>query len=199
MKEMQTTSNEWFDVRQFVPDLRAVFEQKPNDPAKIIKVGVAVKEPGETTVLTPAGEDRSLFALFSGEEVWQWKTESLRLLFRGDKQPLDLGDHPAAYNDSFFLLDWHALEISEAFGDRRDVEMKEIYSTLRRRPDGKSLGFVHDYMWQAAALVLATRPLSQAEFEAIMARLERSCRTFAMGSTSKNYIATLKRTIGQQS
>ena len=47
--------------------------------------------------------------------------------------------------------------------------MEEIYSILRRRPDGKSLGFVHDCMWQAAALMLATRPLSQGEFEVIEA------------------------------
>ena len=75
--------------------------------------------------------------------------------------------------------------------------MKEIYSALRRRPDGGSLGFVHDYMWQAAALVLGTRPLSQAEFEAIMARLERSCRTFEQGPTSRNYVASLRMTLGQ--
>ena len=68
---------------------------------------------------------------------------------------------------------------------------------LRRRPDGRSMGFVHDYLWQAAALILGTRPLSQAEFEAIMARLERSCRTFEMGPGSRNYVATLKGTLGR--
>jgi hypothetical protein len=41
--------------------------------------------------------------------------------------------------------------------------------------------------------VLGTRPLSQAEFEAILSRLERSCRTFAQGPTSRNYIAALRR------
>ncbi len=69
--------------------------------------------------------------------------------------------------------------------------MKEVYSVLRRRPDGKSLGHLHDYMWQAAALLLASQPLSQAEFEAIMSRLERSCRTFRMGPTSTNYVHSL--------
>ena len=108
-----------------------------------------------------------------------------------------LGDHPEAYGECFILMDLHLLEISRFFGDRRDAEMREIYSALRRRPDGRSLGFVHDYMWQAAALVLGTRPLSQAEFEAIMARLERSCRTFEQGPTSKNYIAALKATLGR--
>jgi hypothetical protein len=121
----------------------------------------------------------------------------LRALFRGDKQPPVLGDYPEAYNECFLLLDLHVLEISKFFGDRRDAEMREIYSALRRRPDGRSLGFVRDYMWQAAALVLGTRPLSQAEFEAIMARLERSCRTFEQSPTSRNYITALKTTLGR--
>src|SRR5207245_8075590 len=67
-----------------------------------------------------------------------------------------LGDHPEAYGECFILMDLHLLEISRFFGDRRDAEMREIYSALRRRPDGRSLGFVHDYMWQEAALVLGT-------------------------------------------
>ena len=106
-------------------------------------------------------------------------------------------NYPEAYNDAFILLDLYALEISKCFGDRRDAELREIYSTLRRRPDGRSLGFVHDYMWQAAALILGTRPLSQAEFEAIMARLERACRTFEQGPTSRNHVAALRTTLGQ--
>jgi hypothetical protein len=72
--------------------------------------------------------------------------------------------------------------------------LKEVYNILRRRPDGKSLGFVHDYMWQAAALVLAIAPLSQAEYEAIAGRLERSCRTFEQGASSRNYIDCLAQT-----
>jgi len=52
-------------------------------------------------------------------------------------------------------------------------------------------------MWQAAAWILETRPLSQAEFEAIMGRLERSCRTFEIGPTSRNYAAMLHSTYGR--
>ena len=83
------------------------------------------------------------------------------------------------------------------FGDQRDAELRDIYSALRRRPDGHSLGFVHDYIWQAAALILGTRRLSQAEFEAIMARMERSCRTFEQGPTSRNLVAALRHTFGR--
>jgi hypothetical protein len=94
------------------------------------------------------------------------------------------------------LMDMQFLQLCEFIGDRRDAEMLEVFSALRRRPDGRSLGFVHDYMWQAAALMLGITPLSQAEFEAILSRLERSCRTFEMGPTSRNYSLTLRQTLG---
>lgn len=194
---MQKPTEHFFDLEDFVPGLRLQFEQRPLDPKKILMAAIPVKNPDEDRGLTPALKERRSISLTNGKEFWFWETESLRALFRGNRQPPVLGDYPEAYNDSFMLLDLHALEISKFFGDRRDAEMKEIYSVLRRRPDGRSLGFVHDYMWQAAALILGTRSLSQAEFEAILARLERSCRTFETNASSRNYITALRSTIGQ--
>lgn len=188
----------FFNLEDFVPSLRQEIERQPLDLKNIILAGVPVKNPEEHPTPVPAGIDRGALYLSDGKKVCHWETDSLRALFRGDRQPPVLGDYPEAYNDSFMLLDLHALEISKFFGDRRDEEMLGIYSALRRRPDGKSMGFIHDYMWQAAAIVLGTRPLSQAEFEAILARLERSCRTFAMGPTSRNYVSTLRTTFGQE-
>ena len=195
---MTTTSDRFFNLEDFVPSLRQAIERQPLDLEKIILAAVPVKDPAVHRTLVPAGMDRRALCLTTGKAICLWETDSLRALFRGDRKPPVLGDYPEAYNESFSLLDLHALEISKFFGDRRDEEMLEIYSALRRRPDGRSLGFVHDYMWQAAAIVLGTRPLSQAEFEAIMARLERSCRTFAMGPTSWNYVAALRTTLGQE-
>ncbi len=192
---MQKPVETFFNVEDFVPDLRQAFEDPPIDPRQLILAAVRVETPEDPQGVVLADIQRSLISLSDGKESWFWETASLRALFRGNKQPPVLGDYPVAYNDSFMLLDLHALEISKILGDRRDAEMKEIYSMLRRRPDGRSLGFVHDYMWQAAALVLGTRPLSQAEFEAILGRLERSCRTFELDPTSRNYIATLRRTL----
>lgn len=197
MNSMQRLPETFFNVGDFLPELRDIFSDPPLDPRKIILAAIPVKNPDEHAGLVPAGMDRSSVSLTSGKHFWFWEVDSLRALFRGDRQPPVLGDYPEAYNEAFMLFDLHVLEISKFFGDRRDAEMKEIYSTLRRRPDGRSLGFVHDYMWQAAALILGTRPLSQAEFEAIMARLERSCRTFEQGSTSRNYAASLRATLGQ--
>ena len=187
----------FYNVEDFVPELRAALEQRPLDFTKLVTLAVPVQDPKTSSRPLPIEGQRTKLALFDGTNYCPWDAVSLRALFRGDKQPPELGAHPQAYNDCFVLLDWHALEISRLFGDRRDAEMLEIYSALRRRPDGRSLGFVHDYMWQAAALVLATHVLSQAEFEAIMSRLERSCRTFQRGPTSRNYIATLRATLGR--
>lgn len=194
---MQKPTEPFFDLEDFVPSLRLQFEQRPLDPNKILLAAIPIKNPDEHRGLVPAFKERRSILLTNGKEFWFWETESLRALFRGNRRPPVLGAYPEAYNDSFGLLDLHVLEISKFCGDRRDAEMKEIYSVLRRRPDGRSLGFVHDYMWQAAALILGTRSLSQAEFEAIMARLERSCRTFETNATSRNYITALRSTIGQ--
>ena len=181
----QPTPETFFNLADFVPELREPFETRPLDTKKFLLAAIPVENPGQHPALVPATTDRRSISLTDGKEFWFWETESLRALFRGNKQPPALGVYPEAYNDAFILFDLHVLEISKVFGDRRDAEMKEIYSALRRRPDGKSLGFVHDYIWQAAALVLGTR------------QLERSCRTFELGLTSRNYVASLRMTLGQ--
>lgn len=182
-------------VDQFVPSLRQEFEREPLDLTQILRAGVpALKTEDGGYRIPEFMADRASIVLTDGTKSCVWETDSLRALFRGNAQPPHLGDYPEAYNGSFSMLDIHAIEISRFLGDRRDEEMLEIYSTLRRRPDGRSLGFVHDYMWQVAAIILGTRPLSQAEFEAIMSRMERSCRTFRMGPTSRNYVRAMRRT-----
>jgi hypothetical protein len=197
LNTMLESPDYFFNLDDFLPELRDIFSNPPIDPKKVVLAAVPVKNPDEHDRPIPDGMDRSSVAFASGDNCWCWEVDSLRRLFRGDKQPPVLGDFPEAYKDAFLLFDLHVLEICSLYGDRRDAEMKEIFSALRRRPDGRSLGFVHDYMWQASALILGTRPLSQAEFEAIMARLERSCRTFEQGPSSRNYAASLRMTLGQ--
>lgn len=176
-----------------MPSLRQALETAPFDPDKVLLLAVPVDPDAQRRKL-PAQMNRHCAMLNDGRNAWEWQIDSMAGLFRGTNQPPVLGDYPQAYDTSFMLLDMHALELSKIYGARRDTEMKEVYSMLRRRPDGKSLGFVHDYMWQAAALMLATEPLSQAEYEAILARLERSCRRFEQGASSRNYIDCLTQT-----
>ncbi|MFN0128072.1 MAG: hypothetical protein ACKV19_15455 [Verrucomicrobiales bacterium] len=188
-----------FHLPDFVPELQEIMGDLPPDPHRLLSVSIRMREPeSEGGTYVPEIGDRHQVPFSDGESIWHWKVESIRSLFRGDRQPPVIGDHPEVYNDAFLLFDWHILEVSRAIGDRRDGELREIFSTLRRRPDGRSLGFVHDYFWQAAALILGTRILSQAEFEAIMARLERSCRTFERGPTSHNFVTAVQSTLGQK-
>ena len=194
---MQKPPETFFNLADFVPELQEQFRERPPSPKKLLLAAIPVKEPKRYPAILPAGTNRRSISLTDGQDFWFWEAGPLETLFRGQGQPPVLGDYPEAYNDSFMLFDLHVLEISRFFGPRRDAEMREIYSALRRRPDGRSLGFVHDYMWQAAALILGTRPLSQAEFEAILARLERSCRTFEFGPTSSNYLDALSQTLGK--
>jgi len=197
LRGMKEKMPDFFKLEDFTPSLRELVEQASFDIKKMIRVAIPIKDPHQHATPVTDLKDRREICLSDGKQFCFWKTDSLPALFRGNKQPPVLGDYPEAYNEVFLLLDMHALEFSRLCGDPRDAEMREIYSYLRRRPDGKSMGLTHDYMWQAAALMLATRPLSQAEFEAIMNRLERSCRTFELGPGSRNYIATIRGTLGQ--
>ena len=192
LKELKT----FYHLEEFVPSLREQFERHSIDDKKFVRVAVQARKTAQGFV--PAIPNRREIYLTDDKASCFWEVESLHSLFRGNQQPPVIGDYPQVYHESFCLLDLHALEICQIGGDLLDAEMKEIYSALRRRPDGKSMGVAHDYMWQAAALVLGSRPLSQAEFEAIMARLERSCRTFEIGAGSRNYVTTLRRTFGQE-
>ena len=73
-----------------------------------------------------------------------------------------------------------------------DLEMREIYNLMRRRPDGPSKGPLHDQVWQATALMLASRLVSSAEYDAIFARLMAACKTFSIGYSSRNYLDYLR-------
>jgi hypothetical protein len=186
----------FFRAAELEPSLRAAFVEHEPNPKKILLLAVPVKDPKQRPSVVPKNLERGKIIFVNDGNDFDWSVTSLASLFRGDKQPPHLGDYPEAYEECFMLMDMQFLQLCEFIGDRRDAEMLEVFSALRRRPDGRSLGFVHDYMWQAAALMLGITPLSQAEFEAILSRLERSCRTFEMGPTSRNYSLTLRQTLG---
>jgi len=69
--------------------------------------------------------------------------------------------------------------------------MEEMYNTLRRHPDGRSLGVAHDFVWQACTTVLGRYSLSAAEFEGIMDTLLGSARGWGERPISRNYLAYL--------
>ena len=102
----------------------------------------------------------------------RWSTGRCRpwaSLYRGSQTPPpDMDHYPEECTPHFFFIENHVLTVCEAIGDRTDQEMEEVYAMLRRRPDGRSLGALHDFLWQVSALLLGTQVLSAAEFEALV-------------------------------
>src|SRR5262249_30286817 len=69
---------------------------------------------------------------------------------------------------------------------------------MRRRPDGKSLGPLHDVIWQSAAVGLGVRPGSEAEYTAGIGPVSPPGRDFPNGPPPRNDPADLQKTIGSQ-
>jgi hypothetical protein len=109
---------------------------------KRLTVGLLADKQGHIRV-----EDRHAVPLTNGEEIVLWHVPTLRELFRGNRAPPpDMDRYPPEYTPLFYFIETHFLTLCDARGDRTDQEMEEIYSMLRRRPEGRSLGASHDFM-----------------------------------------------------
>jgi hypothetical protein len=177
-------------VTDLVPTLRTLVEGSGLNPDKLT-VGLVVDD--RRNVKVP---DKHSVPVTDGEKAVVWPVPTLAELFRGSQTPPpDMDHYPAAYVPQFVFIESHVLTLCDAKGDRTDQEMEEIYSMLRRLPDGRSLGVVHDFLWQVCALRLGTHVLSAAEFEALISALEHSTRKWALRPVSRNYAAYLHRTL----
>lgn len=174
-----------------VPSLQAALAEGGLKPEQLT---VALPMIGEKK---PVIENRQAIVIDDGARTTLWTAPSLRELFRGNAVPPKMEEYPKEYIPCFSYFEQHFLTVCEALGDRTDQEMEEVYALLRRRPDGKSLGVMHDFMWQVSALMLATRAISGAEFEAIVGRLERSARNWALRPISRNYAAAVRKMFDQ--
>jgi hypothetical protein len=120
-------------------------------------------------------------------EPYFWEFESIHALFRGDQKPPSLEQYPAAYVPFFSIVETAFLVYCEGFAIPTDDSMRGLYNNLKRLPDAKPRTPLHDHMRKACALALGMRPWSKAEYEIVLNRLERSCRTFRTSPGSKNY------------
>ncbi len=142
------------------------------------------------------GTDRHHVLVSDAAEVVEWRVETLSELCRGDHQPPPhLDRFPPEYVPLFFYLESQIITFCKAFGDKSDQEFEEIYGSLRRRPEGRSLGPLHDFLWQVCAVMLATRIVSQAEFEGVIGALLRSAKRWAVRPISRNYMNYLHQTV----
>lgn len=137
--------------------------------------------------------DRSLLILApNGQETGptlELHVNSLRELFRGDVNPGEFNDYPKEYLPFFIAIEKMIAERARYCDDRpfTDDSFIEVYSTMRRRPDGKSTGFLHDLVWQRAAYFMLVRRCSQFEYESCIQKMERGVRKFHMNFASYNY------------
>jgi hypothetical protein len=177
-------------MNDLFPTLRSVVEAEGLNADQLT---VALeKDDREKTCI----RDRHVIFVADRAKAAVWEVPTLQELFRGDRMPpSDMDHYPEAYTPHFFYIENHVLNLCELIGDRTDQEMEEVYSMLRRRPDGRSLGLTHDLVWQAGALLLGTRVLSGAEFEALIGAMERSTRRWALRPVSRNHAAYLHEMI----
>lgn len=169
------------------PDLQAVVDAAGLDAAEM-HVGYTRPAPG---VRPP----RSPIPLVSEQAVGEWHVPSLRALFRGNGVPPSMAQYPEEYVPAFYLIERHLLQWADTVRAPTDHEVEEAFNNLRRRPDGRSFGDVHDALWQAAAFTLGIYALSAAEFEALVGRLAKSARGWSSGTVSRGYVGYLRESL----
>lgn len=176
------------DLLDLAPSLKALVEQAGLDP-----LCLWVEIPAHAgTKDSPF--DKHQILLSDGLKQAHWSVPNLRDLFRGDtKPPADLPQFPPKYVPHFATIEQPLLELCDDIGDRSDQEMEEVFSALRRRPDGRSIGFTHDCVWQAAALLAGMTPVSAAEFEGLFDALTGSARRWGLRPISRNYLDFLRQ------
>ena len=187
MKNLGMDLGEQFEL---CDSLKSVVER---ERLKLSSLEAALQVDESTGALAMEGR-RPVF-LFDGTRLASWEVDSLQSLFRGDEPaPKEvLSAYPLEFNHLFFEIERNLpLIVSESGRSPTDGEFLEIYSALRRRPDGRSLGALHDYVWTSVALMLGKYRCSESLYTAIMKRLEKSARTFKTGMSSRNYIRCIK-------
>jgi len=129
--------------------------------------------------------------IHDGDKTYTWHVERLSDLFRGDFKPASfdtMSHYPEEYQAFFHNIEKEVVLCRLMDRAPTDKEFNDAYSAIRRRPDGKSNGFLHDLIWQATCIALATDPWSEAETEAVLRQLARSSRAFRLSASSRNYM-----------
>ena len=163
----------------------ALAEGEPIDPLSV-RVAIRVDAQGVVQPLDPAvvGVNSNRGLIVSTHAL-----PPLRSLFRGDRKAFE--DRRAPPDDLLTvfhtiegtLAEWCVLSKTRV----RDEQFAQLYSELRRRPDGRG-GPLFQYARAAAQVALLLRPTSEAEFDAVLRRIERSTRTFSDGPMSTGYL-----------
>ena len=143
------------------------------------KLSVALEVNNQKHIRLP---DKHKISLWDGQKMGSWSVASPANYFAGtNRLPLIWTTTPSEH---FLFIETQLLTLCDGIGDRPAQELQEIYSSLRRRPDGRSVSVVHDFLWRVVALLLGSCLLSEAEFEALTGALVQSTRTWSVAPIS---------------
>lgn len=168
-------------ITQFFSELVA-----PPDPRTLFSVWVTVRR--VDGVAAPLDPDHVTVATPHGALTATGPLPPVSSLFRGDRKcPEILGEPPDELLPFIYVLERTAAGWCAETGTVvRDTQFEQLFTDLRRRPDGRG-GPLFQYVRAAAQVALMMRPTSASEFDAVVRRLARSARTFTAGPLSTNY------------
>ena len=148
-------------------------------------VAVPLDENGQAA---GSGGDEWLVVLTGGPPV-PVQLKPLADLWTGDARPPDFGSHPPREYLPFLatIEQTAAAYVAATQTQETDQEFERLYSLLRRRPGGRDDNPLFGYLQAAVRLYMSLRATSQAEFQAVVRRLEQSAQTFSEGYASSNY------------
>ena len=194
-KRSERSDVDALDAVHPVASLRLAAEEGGVDIAKL-RLSIPLGE-GDTALRS----NRHEIWVSDGGGTALWWVDALRPLFRGERQPppdVAMARYPPAYVPFFAGIEHSILLFCTLTRRPTDAECLELYAQMRRRPDGRSLGPLHDVIWQSAAVALGLRPWSEAEYTAVLGQLARSARHFKTGPSSRNYMEYLQQTLGSR-
>ena len=194
-KRSERSDVDALDAVHPVASLRLAAEEGGVDVAQL-RLSIPLGE-GDTALRS----NRHEIGVSDGVGQALWRVEALRPLFRGDRQPppdVAMERYPEEYVLFFAGIEHSVLLFCTLTRHPTDAECLELYAQMRRRPDGRSLGPLHDVIWQSAAVALGLRPWSEAEYTAVLGQLARAARHFKTGPSSRNYMEYLQQTLGSR-
>jgi hypothetical protein len=150
----------------------------PHVPVRVESEENPVPVPVDDEVIVTCGEDSEIVRL-----------RKITELFAGNRVPPDLTmGIPDEYALFAATIERAAFDLSAAARRiPRDEEFADLYRRLWKRPDDSGGDLLGSYVRAGARLYMSLRDVSRAEFEAVVKRLAKSARTFAIGYTSTNY------------
>jgi hypothetical protein len=172
-----------------------------NAVAELEKAGVRVDEPERLYVAVEWEDAKRVLPVAervqvrAGELLTHVTLQPISKLWTGDKQPPSFAKAPPPeYHPFFLLMEATAAGYCRAVRNTEtDQEFERLFRHLQRRPDGTDRNPLFSYLQGAARLYMSLRDVSEAEFKAVIHRLEQSAKHFNTHVGSINYFQEVLR------